>query len=73
MIAHELSEAATDPRPGTGWLNFRGYENADLCAWKFGAFKTLGTFNYNMVGKSGAKYFIQLNWDRVTQRCVLSG
>jgi hypothetical protein len=36
VIAHELEEAITDPDLNAWWDN-RGYENADKCAWTFGA------------------------------------
>ncbi|MGZ4961363.1 MAG: hypothetical protein ACXWIU_02395 [Limisphaerales bacterium] len=35
IIAHELSEATTDP-DGTGWYGLAHYENADKCAWTYG-------------------------------------
>jgi hypothetical protein len=34
IIAHELSEAATDPG-GDAWYSIFGLEDGDLCAWKF--------------------------------------
>ena len=34
MVAgHEYAEWLTDPFGGTGWVDARGYENADKCAW----------------------------------------
>jgi hypothetical protein len=36
VSGHELSEALTDPR-GNGWYDAAGSENADKCAWTFGA------------------------------------
>jgi len=35
IIAHELSEATTDP-DATGWYDLAHYENADKCAWTYG-------------------------------------
>jgi Phosphate-induced protein 1 conserved region len=35
VLSHELEEAATDPDINA-WLDSRGYENADKCAWTFG-------------------------------------
>jgi hypothetical protein len=35
VLSHELEEANTDPDI-TGWLDSRGQENADKCAWTFG-------------------------------------
>lgn len=37
VIAHELEEANTDPNPTSGWADSGGAENADKCAWTFGA------------------------------------
>jgi hypothetical protein len=36
VTGHEYSEAVTDPRNG-GWYDSQGSENADKCAWSFGA------------------------------------
>ncbi|MDB6057976.1 MAG: hypothetical protein JWO95_1820 [Verrucomicrobiales bacterium] len=36
IIAHELSEATTDPDGRTGWYDLRHSENADKCAWTYG-------------------------------------
>jgi hypothetical protein len=36
VSGHEMSEMLTDPR-GTGWFDSNGEENADKCAWTFGA------------------------------------
>ena len=55
LIAHELSESVTDPDLNA-WFDWRGNENADKCAWKFGTTSTIS---------SGAKYnvtFGSLNW-----------
>ena len=30
---HEYGETVTDPYPSSGWLDSRGAENADKCAW----------------------------------------
>jgi hypothetical protein len=35
IIAHELSEAVTDP-DHNAWMDLRGFENADKCAWSYG-------------------------------------
>jgi len=68
VIAHELAEAATDPF-GTGWWNiYTGYENADMCAWKYGSYSG----NSNIV-LGGAKYLVQQNWLNVgSGSCVMS-
>ena len=77
-IAHELSEAATDPVDGTGWRTEDFDENADLCAWTYGGNISEGCtasgqlFSYNMVGRNGVRYMVQQNWDRTQQACTAS-
>ena len=38
VLTHELEEANTDPDINA-WLDSRGYENADKCAWTFGHYQ----------------------------------
>lgn len=61
IIAHELEEATTDPDLNA-WYDKRGQENADKCAWTFGAtYKTANGSLANM--RLGARdYLIQQNW-----------
>ena len=61
IIAHELEEATSDPDLNA-WYDRRGYENADKCAWTWGATSTAtnGAI-YNMT-LGGTKYLIQQNW-----------
>ncbi len=60
IIAHELEEAVTDPDLNA-WYDTRGQENADKCAWTFGATYPSGGGLANM--KLGARdYLIQRNW-----------
>ncbi len=60
IIAHELEEAATDPDLNA-WYDRRGYENADKCAWTFGAEYTSNGARANM--RLGTRdYLIQQNW-----------
>jgi Phosphate-induced protein 1 conserved region/Bacterial Ig-like domain (group 3) len=61
IIAHELEESVTDPG-GTAWYDSSGSEDADKCAWTFGA-------TYNAINGSkanmqlgGKDYLIQQNW-----------
>ncbi len=53
VSGHELSETFTDPRSG-GWYDSSGAENADKCAWTFGA--PLLTFT------NGSEWKVQGNW-----------
>jgi len=61
IIAHELSEAATDPDLNA-WYDFFGNENADKCAWKFGTeYSAPNGSKYNVTFGS-LKYLLQMNW-----------
>lgn len=61
IISHELEEAVTDPDLNA-WYDGRGAENADKCAWTFGATQTASNGSqYNMV-LGGKQYLIQRNW-----------
>lgn len=44
VIAHELAEAATDPKLNA-WYDRSGNENADICAWTFGSAQVLESNN----------------------------
>jgi hypothetical protein len=76
IIAHELEEAVTDPQL-SAWYDNRGAENADKCAWTFGATSTASNGSkYNMT-LGGTKYLIQQNWVNSTstnpnQYCALA-
>ncbi|HEV2086438.1 MAG TPA: hypothetical protein VGR09_15285 [Gemmatimonadales bacterium] len=60
-LAHETEETTTDADLNA-WYDRRGYENADKCAWTFGATYTTtngSTANMNLRGKD---FLIQRNW-----------
>ena len=60
VIAHELEEAASDPQLNA-WYDSSGAENADKCAWTFGATYIVNGAHANM--KIGSRdYLIQRNW-----------
>jgi hypothetical protein len=61
IIAHETEEAITDPDLNA-WYDQRGQENADKCAWTFGA--TYTTLNGAMANMQLGQfdYLIQQNW-----------
>jgi len=61
IIAHELEEAVTDPDLNA-WYDIRGYENADKCAWTFGATDTAANGSKYNVTLGGSRYLIQRNW-----------
>jgi hypothetical protein len=59
-LAHETEETATD-EDLNAWYDRRGYENADKCAWNFGATSKGSTGTYNeTIG--GVNWLIQMNW-----------
>lgn len=62
VIMHELSEAVTDPQL-SAWFDSRGYENADKCAWTYGASTYLTGNGATANVKLGTRDFlIQQNW-----------
>ena len=60
VIAHELEEAATDPLLNA-WYDSVGAENADKCAWTFGATYPANGGQANMLLGS-RNFLIQQNW-----------
>jgi hypothetical protein len=76
VIAHELEEANTDPDPDSGWVDSKGAENADKCAWTFGA-NPQGPVNaqYNMTlpALSGGtrNYLVQRDLD-ANSKCYVN-
>jgi len=72
VLAHELEEATSDPDLNA-WYDSRGYENADKCAWSFGA--TYAVANGSLANmKLGTRDFlIQRNWvNAAGGSCALS-
>jgi hypothetical protein len=67
IFAHEVVEAITNPGIG-GWYDSNGEENADKCAWRFGATVKKGTrrdgsaYSYNTL-MGGQPFMLQSNWD----------
>jgi hypothetical protein len=71
VLAHELEEAHTDPQLNA-WYDNRGYENADKCAWTFGATYIAGNGAKANVKLGGRDYLIQQNWNAQTQSCAMA-
>lgn len=71
ILAHELEETLTDPDLN-GWVDSGSQENGDKCAWKFGTtYLTSSGAKANM--RLGDRdYLIQMNFDRLTNRCELA-
>ena len=61
VIAHELSEAVTDPHLDA-WYDSSGEENADKCKWTFGHTYTLLNGSLANIRLGGKDYMIQQNW-----------
>ena len=60
-LVHETEETTTDMM-GTAWYDNRGYENADKCAWTWGATHTNGAGGTTNVSLGGKDFLIQQNW-----------
>jgi hypothetical protein len=60
VLAHETEETASD-EDLNAWFDMRGYENADKCAWNFGAVSSGSTGYYNQ-SMGGVHWLIQMNW-----------
>jgi hypothetical protein len=59
-LAHETEETMTD-EDLNAWYDKRGNENADKCAWNFGATSSGATGVYNQT-MGGVHWLIQMNW-----------
>jgi hypothetical protein len=60
VLTHELEEANTDPDINA-WLDARGYENADKCAWTFGSTQFLVNGAWANMTFGGRNWLIQRN------------
>jgi hypothetical protein len=65
VIAHELEEAAADPNLNA-WFDSTGEENADKCAWTFGAEHVAPNGTLANIHLGGRDYLIQQNWVNAT-------
>ena len=54
---HEYGETVTDPFPNSGWLDGRGAENGDKCAWI-----ASGQGASQNIGLGGNNYAVQSLW-----------
>jgi len=62
VMSHELEEAITDPNLNAWYSNQTGEENADMCAWNFGAESTAPNGSQYNMSFGGRNYLIQQNW-----------
>jgi hypothetical protein len=71
VAGHEYAETVTDPYPNSGWLDSRGGENADKCAW-IGA----GQGAASNVSLGGRSFAVQSLWSNAfnggSGGCVLA-
>jgi hypothetical protein len=63
VLSHELEEAATDPDINA-WLDSRGFENADKCAWTFGHAQYQANGAWANMAFGGRNWLIQRNIQR---------
>ncbi len=61
VMAHELSEGVSDPE-GNAWYVSNGEEDADLCAWNFGATQAASNGSMFNVTLNGVNYLMQQIW-----------
>ena len=72
IIAHELEEVVTDPDLDA-WFDAQGAENADKCAWTFGATYTAANGATANMHLGSRDYLVQQNWSAGNnQRCLLA-
>jgi PKD repeat protein len=70
VITHELLEAATDPLPGTGWVDAQGSEAADACAWLTGPTQVTATGAVYDASLNGGDYLLPEMWTDDGETCV---
>ena len=72
VMSHELEESASDPELNA-WYDSNGEENADKCAWTFGATYKAKNGSLANMNLGGHDYLIQQNWvDAGGGYCALS-
>lgn len=70
ITTHEMIEAATDPLPGSGWMDSHGGEIADECAWENGPTRQLGeSSSYNEI-LAGTPYLVPEMWSDDGETCA---
>jgi hypothetical protein len=60
VAGHEYLEAVTDPFPSSGWLDSRGAENADKCAWR----------NLHTISLPTGSFAVQPTWSNRIHGCA---
>ncbi|HET7339287.1 MAG TPA: hypothetical protein VFK22_07040 [Candidatus Dormibacteraeota bacterium] len=64
---HEYAETITDPEPNSGWLDGRGSEIGDKCAWL-----SSGSGAATDISLGGSSYAVQSLWSNAVAGCVIS-
>jgi hypothetical protein len=62
IIGHEVEESVTDPDLNAWFRTSDGEENADLCAWTFGATYTVPNGSLANMQLGTRDFYIQQNW-----------
>jgi hypothetical protein len=62
--SHEISEAVTDPVPGSGWYDDANGEVGDICAWQF------RSDSNGQLPAGVSSYNVQLEWSNQKNRCI---
>lgn len=71
-LAHETEETTTD-EDLNAWYDRRGFENADKCAWTFGATYATGNGSTANMNLGGRDFLVQQNWVNAgSGGCLLS-
>ena len=71
-LAHETEETTTD-EDLNAWYDRRGFENADKCAWTFGATYTTANGSTANMNLGGRDFLVQQNWVNAgSGGCLLS-
>ena len=65
VLAHEVEETTTDENLNA-WYDLIGNENADKCAWQFGATHTTSNGAQANIQIGGKDFLVQMNWVNAT-------
>jgi len=71
ILAHELTESTTDPLLNA-WFDSKGAENADKCAWTFGAAQFQVNGGWANVNVGARSFLIQRNL-ATNSKCYVDG
>jgi hypothetical protein len=69
VLTHEIIETLSNPDLDA-WYDENGDENGDKCSWEFGNIMNDPNGGKWNIQSSSGKYFVQMNWDPVSQQCL---